>query len=104
MTHLRNSSTRSGDSRVARAERQNGGEHQRARDGNVRPVGWCQPIVRWKEDIRAVNADTRFRFSPFSFLQGHSRCHSERARYAREAKNLLFLILTTRAKRRTCFF
>jgi len=27
------------DSRVGRAERQNGGEHQRARDGNVRPVG-----------------------------------------------------------------
>src|SRR6267378_50071 len=40
--------------------------------------------------IRTVYLDTDSRFSPFSFLQGHSRCHSERS--ARR-----------RAERRTCF-
>src|SRR6266851_5337756 len=90
MTHLTNSSTGCRGSRVAREERQKGGEHQRARDGNAQPVGCCQPIDRWKEDIRTVNADTRSRFSPFSLLEGHSRSHPERARYARE--------------RRTCFW
>jgi len=71
------------DSRVARAERQNGGSIS-AHATATCARRCCQPIDRWKEDIRTVYLDTDFRFSPFSFLQGHSRCHLVRGTWTRD--------------------